>query len=493
MIRRVAANLRAFSGRMPFRLLILLIAAPLTLTLHGSARAATAEQCAAAKLKAAGNEIKGKMDCYAGPYAGEQECVSARQTTADSRINILDGECDGPAIAIDAAIDTCVCAFRIDDRYTHAAGCSRISARAIGSGAKAALVCQAKEITKPGTFAACDAAADAKTTARLQHAEQNIDGCNPLVEQTAVLVDVETCASAVTGIVMGRPLPPMYGFVTQWSSSGVALAVDGAGNVFAASEFGNRVEKFANDGTLITAWNPLTGSGTWGLAADGNGDLFLAVNNGVEGTVKKFTTDGTFLTDVGSAGSGPGQFNLPFAVAVDGSGNVFVADIGDGQHGSRVQKFTNDGAYVTGWPACPPSTFCSSYGIAVDASGNVFVAVYGYATDGPLAEGIRKFTSDGTLVTAWGMQGTGNGEFDHPGYIAVDATGNVFVADISNSRIQKFTNDGSFLTRWGCPGSGDGQFLSSTAYTVTGIAVDSTGDVFVADPGNSRIEKFAMP
>ncbi len=88
------------------------------------------------------------------------------------------------------------------------------------------------------------------------------------------------------------------------------------------------------------------------------------------------------------------------------------------------------------------------------------------------------------FLTEWGSQGSGDGQFANPTGVAVDGSGNVFVADF-NSRIQKFTNTGTFLTKWGCPGSGDGQFSFPT-----GVAVDGSGNVFVAD-GNNRIQKFA--
>jgi len=70
--------------------------------------------------------------------------------------------------------------------------------------------------------------------------------------------------------------------------------------------------------------------------------------------------------------------------------------------------------------------------------------------------------------------------------VATDGSGNVYVADEYNHRIQKFDANGAFLTAWGSQGSGDGQFQYPF-----GVATDGSGNVYVADEGNSRIQKFA--
>src|SRR5262249_31291473 len=98
------------------------------------------------------------------------------------------------------------------------------------------------------------------------------------------------------------------------------------------------------------------------------------------------------------------------------------------------------------------------------------------------------FTNTGTFLTTWGSFGTGDGQFGGLGGVAVDGSGNVFVVDANNNRIQEFTNTGTFVRKWGCPGTGDGQFTFAS-----GVAVDGSGNVFVTDPGNNRIQKFACP
>src|SRR4030042_1741132 len=62
------------------------------------------------------------------------------------------------------------------------------------------------------------------------------------------------------------------------------------------------------------------------------------------------------------------------------------------------------------------------------------------------------------FVTKWGSPGSGDGQFNYPAGVAVDSSGNVYVADLGNHRIQKFDSSGGFITKWGSSGSGDGQF-----------------------------------
>ncbi len=88
-------------------------------------------------------------------------------------------------------------------------------------------------------------------------------------------------------------------------------------------------------------------------------------------------------------------------------------------------------------------------------------------------------------LAQWGNAPPAGGEFNDPYGIAVDSAGNVYVADTSNNRVQKFTLTGTFLAAWGINGSGDGQF-----YSPEGIAVDSGGNVYVADTRNDRVQKF---
>ena len=90
-----------------------------------------------------------------------------------------------------------------------------------------------------------------------------------------------------------------------------------------------------------------------------------------------------------------------------------------------------------------------------------------------------------SFITAWGSVGSADGSFDGPNGVSVDSSGNVYVADTNNNRIQKFDSSSTFITAWGSSGSANGSF--SYPY---GVSVDSSGNVYVADMFNNRIQKF---
>jgi tripartite motif-containing protein 71 len=244
-----------------------------------------------------------------------------------------------------------------------------------------------------------------------------------------------------------------------------------------------------------------------------------------------------YVTQWGTAGTGDGQFVNLEAVAVDGNGNVYVADGESGADGCRIQKFTATGGYITQWGdyLCPPGPGHFPGGasaVATDGFGNVYVADWGAHDNVDCFARVQKFTSTGAYIASgWGggyyggqvtldrsgnvyflhwvpsfslelrvstpggatqtwtwQEGSGDGQFNEVQLemgVAVDGSGNVYISDPGNGRIQEFSGTGTFVTKWGSPGTGDGQFNRPI-----GVATDAAGNVYVADWRNSRIQKF---
>jgi tripartite motif-containing protein 71 len=245
---------------------------------------------------------------------------------------------------------------------------------------------------------------------------------------------------------------------------------------------------WAQPPTYITQWGSQgSGDGQFlypvGIAVDASGNVYVADSN--NNRIEKFTSSGAFITKWGVRGAGNGQFYIPTGVAVGDSGNVYVAD----SYNMRIQKFTSSGTYLSQWGKVGNSgssgdgEFSLATGVATDKNGNVYVADrYNYR--------IQVFTGSGAFIRKWGSYGDGNGQFNDPFGVAVDANGNVYVADQEyNHRIQVFTNSGTYLTQWGTPGTGNGQF--NEANSPTGVAVDGAGRVYVADFANNRIQVFS--
>ncbi len=155
--------------------------------------------------------------------------------------------------------------------------------------------------------------------------------------------------------------------------------------------------------------------------------------------------------------------------------------ITNGSSNQTHPQASTEYSFVTKWGSTGTGDgqFDQIYGVAVDSSGNVYVAdTYNHR--------IQKFDSNGNFITKWGSAGDGDGQFDRPYGIAVDSFGYVYVSNFGHHRIQKFDSNGNFITKWGSNGTGDGQFQGPY-----GIALDSSGNVYIADYGNDRIQKFA--
>ena len=253
------------------------------------------------------------------------------------------------------------------------------------------------------------------------------------------------------------------------------------------------------DGTGILA----NFSNPYGVTVDSAGNVFVADRN--NHTIRKVTSAGVVTTLAGTAGvagstdatGSAAKFLYPSGVAVDTAGNVFVAD----RSNYIIRKVTSAGVVTTlaGTAASSGTTdatgsaarFNLPSGVAVDTAGNVFVA-------DNVSHTIRKVTSAGVVTT---LAGTANvagstdatglsARFNYPFGVAVDTAGNVFVADRGNATIRKVTSAGVVSTEAGQSGSaGSNNGLGSAARFnyAHGVTVDSAGNVFVADTYNHTI------
>jgi len=193
------------------------------------------------------------------------------------------------------------------------------------------------------------------------------------------------------------------------------------------------------------------------------------------------------------------QFAYPYGLAIDNSGNIYVAD--EANH--KIRKITPTGVVTTlagsgvnGFADGAGSTAQFSYpmGVAVDASGNVYVA-------DRENHKIRKITPSGVVSTLAGStQGfkddTGTAaQFNQPTGLTVDNVGNVYVADAANNNIRKITPSGVVSTFAGQLGGSLGGYIDATGTSArfvypTGITIDASGNLFVADYGNNKIRKI---
>jgi sugar lactone lactonase YvrE len=209
------------------------------------------------------------------------------------------------------------------------------------------------------------------------------------------------------------------------------------GEVYVCDYANNRVQVFTTDGAYLRQW-PVAG-GPLGIAIDATREK-VYVGAGV---VTMYSLAGDPLGALTTTGSGDGQTWGASGVAVDASGNVYVADLA----GDRIQVFSPAGAYVRkfGSSGTGDGQFTYPDGLDLDANGNVYVFDYD-------AQRVTKFANDGTFLTKWGSAGSGAGQFSSAMILTVGDDGSVFVGDRSNNRIQQFTSDGTYIRSITAPG-----------------------------------------
>jgi hypothetical protein len=297
------------------------------------------------------------------------------------------------------------------------------------------------------------------------------------------------------------------------------VAVDSQGNVFVADGRDGTIRKITGAGLVSTlAGTPAVigaadGTGTaasfdspGGVAADKPGNIYVADSH--NHTIRKITPAGIVTTLAGNAGvsgstDGIGEtarFNSPAGVATDRAGNLYVADA----HNHTIRKITPAGMVSTlagnagrhGRTDGPAAAARFTYpgGVATDTVGNIYVA-------DTSNHAIRKITPAGvvtTLAGTAGVDGSGDGigaaaRFSFPNAIAIDSAGNLYVSEWGNATIRKITAAGVVSTLAGTPdtrGSADGMRAAARFASPTGVAIDSDGNVYVADNFNYTIRKI---
>ena len=285
----------------------------------------------------------------------------------------------------------------------------------------------------------------------------------------------------------------LYAGVTTLVNNGygtpTGVAVDASGNVYISYPY------FAGGTVIQVPWTTANGYGTpanvatglgspFGLATDGGGNVYIAVSN--TGSVVEASPAGSGSWTISTPISG---LSAPKGVAVDGSGNLYVAD----SAGQVVVEYpwtgSNYGAPSTLVNAATSgnSSYFAPYGVAVDGSGNVFVADYGDGNGhGTLVE-----LPPGCTIAVSGCPTQLDYAMHEPKGVAVDGSGNLFIADSNFGWILEFPwrasgylNDSPHL-----PLFNQGMLVAASRYFPSGVAVDGSGNVYYSDTLDSRVEK----
>ena len=298
------------------------------------------------------------------------------------------------------------------------------------------------------------------------------------------------------------------------------IAVDVAGNLYIADSGNHRIRKVDATGTITTiAGRTFSGDGgpasqaqlsePEGVAADRAGNLYISDSNNHR--IRKVDFAGTITTIAGTGESGfsgdggpasQAQLFYPRGVAVDGLGNLYIADTANHRirkvdFAGTITTIAGTGRYGFGGDGGPASQaqLREPEGVAVDEAGNLYIADL-------FNDRIRKVDFAGTITTIagtgeYGFGGDGGpasqAQLRHPRGVAVDGLGNLYISDSNNDRIRKVDFAGTITTIAGTGErgfSGDGGPASQAQFFhPRGVAVDGAGNLYIVDQHNNRVRK----
>ena len=300
----------------------------------------------------------------------------------------------------------------------------------------------------------------------------------------------------------------------------IGITIDAAGNLYVADSYNDSIRKVTPEGEVSTLAGDergfADGQGSdamfWrphGITIDAAGNLYVADKH--NSRIRKVAPKGEVSTLAGSEmgfadGSGSdARFYIPEGIAIDATGNLYVADT----YNNRIRKVTPKGKVSTlagsgeeGFADGQGNTaqFNRPSGIAIDAAGNLYVADFWNSR-------IRKITVKGEVSTLAGSdeEGLADGQgssarFDGPSGITIDAAGNLYVTDVRSNRIRMVTPEGEVSTLVGSDskdpdevgGFADGEGSVAQFDSPYGIAIDAEGNLYVTDSNNYRIRKIEI-
>lgn len=289
--------------------------------------------------------------------------------------------------------------------------------------------------------------------------------------------------------------------IRKVSATGVVSTFAGMGGICGSDDGSGSAARFASPrGVALDAQGNLYVTDGTRTEPDGFGYPTVVV---VGNNIRKITPAGTVST-LTAAGTGVADETAPFAnpsgITVGPSGKVYVADtlthvIREVGPGGDVTTIAGMAGYVGSRDGSgADARFLSPTGVATDAANNVYVSDPGASTIRRIAPSGMVTTLAGTASSPGSSNGTGpQARFYNPRGLAVDSQGNVIVADAFNNAIRKITPAGVVTTLAGVigtSGSADGPAAQATFFLPTGVAIDAADNVYVSDYGNDNIRKI---